>query len=137
MSLDDYLKRAALAYPDFAGYGSDYQPMLNTFGDILVQVDDTDYQGDTRILYRKGERYGFLNFGWGSCSGCDALAACSSLRDVAELMMKLEGDIKWFDSLNGAKEYLSDPERAGSYYFHEQEWMAFVMAVSKLEEVTE
>ena len=39
----------------------------------LVEVSDDDYQGDTRLLLRQNGRYGYLCFGWGSCSGCDAL----------------------------------------------------------------
>ena len=29
----------------------DYQPMVEAFGNVVVQVDDDDYQGDTRVLY--------------------------------------------------------------------------------------
>ena len=30
---------------------SDYQPMLDAFGKVAIQVDDSDYQGDSRLLY--------------------------------------------------------------------------------------
>jgi hypothetical protein len=39
---------------------------------------------------------GFLTFGWGSCSGCDALQACSTYRDLAELMASLASGVIWF-----------------------------------------
>ena len=41
----------------------DYQPMLEEFGEILVQVDEDDYQGDSYLLYKKDNQYGFLVFG--------------------------------------------------------------------------
>ena len=42
----------------------DYQPMLAMMGDIVVQVDDNDYQGDSRLLFKDDDaRYGFLRFG--------------------------------------------------------------------------
>ena len=52
---------------------SDYQPIINHIGKVLVQEDDEDYQGDTFVLLEKDSKYGFLNIGWGSCSGCDAV----------------------------------------------------------------
>lgn len=57
---------------------SSYQPIMDSFGNIILQVDDNDYQGDSRLLYREDDRIGFLQFGWGSCSGCDSLQACHS-----------------------------------------------------------
>ena len=64
----------------------DYRPMIDSFGyEILLQVDDKDYQGDSRLLFRDVSRYGILIFGWGSCSGCDSLQACESLEDVEKL----------------------------------------------------
>ncbi len=111
-------------------YGpSDYNPIIQSFGEVLVQVDDDDYQGDTRVLLRKDGRYGFLNFGWGSCSGCDGLQACSSFREIEELIQGLERDIKWFDTLAEAQAYIgNDAEREGSYYYHEDEWAKFKAA---------
>ena len=55
-----------------------YQPLLESFGEILLKVDDEDYSGDSRLIFKKGEMYGFLIFGWGSCSGCDWLQGCNS-----------------------------------------------------------
>lgn len=34
----------------------DYGPILASIGEILLQVDDEDYQGDSRVIYRDGER---------------------------------------------------------------------------------
>lgn len=86
----------------------DYQPMLNEFGEILIQVDEEAYQGDSFLLYKNDNKYGFLTFGWGSCSGCDALQACTDIDEVQELMDSLYNAIKWFDSLQELKCYISD-----------------------------
>ena len=104
----------------------DYQPILEEFGEILVQVDEDNYQGDSYLLYKKDNQYGFLVFGWGSCSGCDALQACSSIDEVQELMNQLYSDIKWFDSLEGVKEYLSkDSIQELKYYYTSKEFKQF------------
>ena len=56
-------------YSDESYFG-DYQPLLESFEyDILLQIDDNDYQGDSRLLFKDGDRFGILTFGWGSCSG--------------------------------------------------------------------
>lgn len=90
------------------GYWCDYQPMLNEFGEILLQVDEDDYQGDSFLIYKKDNKYGLLIFGWGSCSGCDALQGCNNIDEVQELMNQLYNDIKWFDSLQELKNYISN-----------------------------
>lgn len=86
----------------------DYQPMLDEFGEILIQVDEKGYQGDSFLIYKDDNKYGFLTFGWGSCSGCDALQACTTISEVQELMDRLYNCIKWFDSLQELKDYISD-----------------------------
>lgn len=130
--------RAQALYPEAADrtyFDSpyDYDPIIKSFGEVLVQVDDDDYQGDTRVLLRKGSRFGFLVFGWGSCCGCDALQACDSYQEVDELIDDLENDIKWFDTLAEAQAYIAnDEERQGSYYYHEAEWEKFKAAVMEV-----
>lgn len=34
-----------------------YQPMLESFGEIVLQVDDNDYQGDSRVIYKDGSEH--------------------------------------------------------------------------------
>ena len=44
----------------------EYTPLLESLGcDICLQVDDDNYQGDSRVLFRSGNRWGILIFGWG------------------------------------------------------------------------
>lgn len=136
VAVDD--SRARRLFPrnesDSYMYFGDYQPIIDDFGDVLVQVDDDDYQGDTRVLLKKDNKYGLLNFGWGSCSGCDALKACNSYSDVQELINQLEADIEWFDTLQEAKNYILSQNREVSYFYHEAEWKDFCAQVTAYSE---
>lgn len=106
---------------------SDYQPMLDAFGKIAIQVDDDDYyQGDSRLLYDENGKIGLLIFGWGSCSGCDALQACCSLQEVQELCNELQEDIRWFDDKEQALEYFINHDWQGDYSWYQKETREFV-----------
>ena len=112
----------------------DYQPMLEEFGNILLQVDDDDYQGYSFLLYRNNEKYGYLHFGWGSCSGCDALQACSSIEEVQKLMDRLYGSIQWFDGVCELREWFFSHDWKGDYCWHLDSFHEFynlvVMAIT-------
>ena len=91
-----------------------YTPILNSFGDIICRVDIPDiggYHGDTQVLLRNDGKYGYLMFGWGSCSGCDALLHCESYEEVDELIESTYGQIRWFDD-----------EEEALRFFREHEW---------------
>lgn len=112
-------------------YGpADYTPIINSFGKALARVDDDDWSGDTRVLLVQDGRYGVLNFGWGSCSGCDALQGCQSYEDVDEVIDALRAGIRWFDTLEEAQAYVADDEnRQYDYGYHEENWQQFKSAV--------
>ena len=105
---------------------SDYQPMLDAFGKIAIQIDDDDYQGDSRLLYDENGKIGVLIFGWGSCGGCDALLACDSLEEVQELCDSLQGAIKWFDDKKQALEYFTNHDWQGDYSWYQTETKEFI-----------
>lgn len=126
-------------YPDFGEYFGawDYKPLLESFDyEILLQVDDDDYQGDSRILFKNDDMFGVLIFGWGSCSGCDALQACSSLEEVDDLRKNLFNGIVW-ENKNDMIKYLSDNEiQELKYSYHQQETQEFLLkAVTLLKEL--
>ena len=74
----------------------DYGKLLKSFEyEILLKEDYGSYQGDTLVLFENGNEYGFLNFGWGSCSFCDALLACNSYEELEDLRNGLHNDIVW------------------------------------------
>ncbi|QSQ10590.1 hypothetical protein H0A61_03000 [Koleobacter methoxysyntrophicus] len=105
---------------------SDYRPLLESFGyKILLQVDDDGYQGDTRVLFKDGNRYGLLIFGWGSCSGCDALQACSSYEEIDELRQQLHNDIKW-GTAEELLEYIQGKDWELEWAWHEEETREFI-----------
>ena len=115
-------------------YLSDYQPMVDAMGEVIIQVDDNDYQGDTRVLLRKGSQYGVLIFGWGSCSGCDALQSCDTWEDVQELGESLENSIRWFDDLDSLKAYWKIKYNPGEYFWHKEESKKFFDKLFNYEE---
>lgn len=110
-----------------------YNPIIRSFGHVIIQVDEDAYQGDTIVLLGKDDRYGFLVFGWGSCGGCDALQACNSYDDIDAVIRDLENTIIWFDTFEAAHTYISnDLLRRGSFYYHTSPWDEFKHAVSRL-----
>jgi hypothetical protein len=80
-------------------YPASYNELVHTFpASILLDVSDDDYQGETRLLIRDENRFGYLRFGWGSCSGCDALqAADGSIAELTELRDQLAREVHWED----------------------------------------
>jgi len=104
----------------------DYNPMLKEFGNVLIQVDDSDYQGDSRVLYGKDGKLGYLQFGWGSCSGCDSLQACQNYKELQELMDYLNDSIKWFESREECLKFFKEHDWKHDYSCHEEEQEEFI-----------
>lgn len=125
------MKKASEIYDNSWGWW-DYQPMLNEFGNILLQKDEQNYQGDSFLIYEKDDKYGYLTFGWGSCSGCDALQACNSIGEVQELMDRLYLSIEWFDSLDALKEYFKETDWPLKYEYSIPEFKEFLIEVKNL-----
>lgn len=95
----------------------DYKPLLESIGTIALQVDDSDYQGDSRVLYRDDARVGYLQFGWGSCSGCDALQACNTMKDISDLRDGLVKEVRWFGDAAAALAFFDTHDWEGDYAF--------------------
>lgn len=115
------MKTAAELYPkkvgsDFPGF-YDYTPIVESFGTVVVREDQDDYQGDSWVLYHDAaaDRFGYLCFGWGSCSGCDALQGCSSLAEVDELIASLHGQVQW-KSRDEMRRFLADHDWGGDWH---------------------
>ena len=124
-----WIEKAKAAYNPYKSgryWISDYQPMLDSFGEIVAQVDEEDYQGDSWVLYRDGDRFGFLTFGWGSCSGCDSLQACGdNLEEVGELMEQLQGSIIWHGSASEMAEYFNTKDFTVEFYASSEYFQRF------------
>ena len=63
--------------------------------EILVQYDEGGYQGDSMALLKFfSNEYFIAKWGWGSCSGCDALqAAQNNANSLAELVIDFQSSI--------------------------------------------
>lgn len=123
------MKTARELYPDYIEpfYGpGDYGPLLGSIGEIVLQVDDDDYQGDSRILYKDGDKIGYLQFGWGSCSGCDALQGCTHFSEIETLRTELIAAIKWFDTKKDAAKWIGEHDWGGDYSYHHAEQHDFI-----------
>lgn len=103
------MKKASEIY-NGGEYWWDYTPMLEEFGDILLREDDEGWQGDSFLIYHNDNKYGYLSFGWGSCSGCDALQSCKTISEVQELMDSLYNEIEWYESIKELKESFDDTD---------------------------
>ena len=118
---------------DGSFYGpADYNVIVNEFGNVLLSVEDDDYQGDTRTLLEKDGKYGWLQFGWGSCSGCDALQACNHIVEIQTLMDELHKSIKWFDTKAECLAFFQTHDWEGDYSWHDENQKKFVADAIKL-----
>lgn len=110
----EYFLDKMKAQHDEHGYASlDYDDLVATMPvEVVERRSFGSYQGDLVYFVRQDGRYGFLIFGYGSCSGCDSLQAAQGyidpeydsdekcrerLRDVVALRDRLEADILWQD----------------------------------------
>lgn len=98
-------------------YAPSYSSLIDSFEvTTLIEEHDNDYQGDSYLLLSNGSEFGLLIFGWGSCSGCDALEACSSPVEVTELRDELWNSITWRTE-SQMIEYLSAKDWSLEYYY--------------------
>lgn len=117
-------------YPELTG---DYQPLLLSLGfSILLQVDDDDYQGDSYLLLQVGPKFGILIFGWGSCSGCDALQGCNSYEEVETLRQELFAKIRWFADGILCLEYVNTHDWEGEFSWFTKEGRFFLEQAKQL-----
>ena len=74
----------------------EYRAFIESMGfDIVIYFEAGDYAGDVLVLVRHGFHYGILAFSFGSCSGCDALQACSTHEELEALRQRFFESIKW------------------------------------------
>lgn len=96
---------------------------------VLLEEHDDDYQGDSYYLLKKGREYGILVFGWGSCSGCDALEACyGDRKEATELRDSLWESITWMNKPD-MREYVNNKDWSLDYYYYERAGRKFTEQV--------
>ena len=116
-------------YEDDEGYFTHpyYAELINAFGYEVVSVKDSgDYQGDYFYILRNGSSFGWLVFGYGSCSGCDSMQACNTPAEVLDLAMRLENNIIWHEDAAGLKDYLENKDHEGEFYGYRSSWPEMV-----------
>ncbi len=121
-------KVAKILYPDIdVNYFElwDYQPIIDYLGEVLIQRESGEYEGDIHVLLLEDGWYGFVSIGYGSCSGCDALKACDSYEDLETLILGIVNSVKWFKSSQEVLDCILSEERKFSYYFHEESYQEF------------
>ena len=106
---------------------SNYIPLLESLGyEISIRIDDDDYQGDSRLLFQDAASYGLLIFGWGSCSGCDALQACDSYEEMESLRQKLSNEIHWEPTGKAMSAWIENKDWELEYSWHTARTKTFV-----------
>lgn len=111
---------------------SSYNPIIDSFGEVRLSCDIGSYRGDTLAILKDPERgYGYLCFGWGSCSGCDSLQACDSEKELDDLIAHLYGQIHW-DTKEGLREYLKRLDVKGKWYGEEEGVREFLAAADSV-----
>lgn len=109
------------------GEESGYHDLVESIGvEVLLSVDESDYQGDSWYLLKDGRRYGFLTFGWGSCSGCDAFeAARYNAAELTKVRDSLESGIHWESSKAALRKYLEQKDWAVEWFASKSEFAQF------------
>jgi hypothetical protein len=135
--MDVHLEDIRVIYPNCVKPGSthffspaDYDPMIMSIGRVLVQWDEDDYQGDTVALIERDGQYGILIFGWGSCSGCDALQACDSYQEIDDLRRELFDATRW-GTADEIIAWVHDHDWNGSFLYSRFPTERFIAAVDR------
>lgn len=102
---------AKMLYPDFKHPEGDYMPIVNHAGDVLVSHTPEAPKGDAFFLLKGHDgRFGFMVFGFGSCSGCDALQGCKTIEELDYLITALLSGVRWFQSLDDCIHFMQHTE---------------------------
>ena len=108
------------------GMGMAYEDLVKSLRcEIVAEGHDDDYQGDSFYLLRVGSYYGFLRFGWGSCSGCDALQACDTDEEVQELRMTLFRQTVWMPTASRMLRYFMEKDYNVEWYGDKEAFKTF------------
>lgn len=111
---------------------SDYDPLFKSFGyEIVLKVDDQDYSGDSRIIFKNADQFGLLIFGWGSCSGCDFLRGCKTINELEDLRFSLHRQIIW-NSASKLHQYIDEKDWDLDFSWNATETKDFVKQAKEL-----
>lgn len=90
------------------GYeGPSYNSLVKAMDvEIVSYTFAGQYQGDAVFIVKENDKYGWLVFGYGSCSGCDALEGSNTYEELEELRQNLYNSIRWFDTKAALYDFL-------------------------------
>ena len=125
----------ALARPTEPYHQPSYDELIDEFGTVLLKASDGAYQGDTYVLLQYDNDYGYLNFGWGSCSGCDALEGCGSWAELDELRDTLSDQIHWEEGAEKMLGWWLAKDWGGEYNSMDEAKQQFVVDGRKILEI--
>ena len=115
----------------------DYEDIVKCFGEPIIYIEEDTYQGDTWAIVKRVSKcariYGYIQFGWGSCSGCDALQACSTIEELQDLVNELENSINWMSKKEFVK-WATHHDFPGDYAWRDKYFKKFVSQVKSLAE---
>ena len=98
-------------------YPPSYEQVIESLGDVKHLTQQGSYEGDYFVVLAKDGKLGWLAFGYGSCSACDALQGCDTKEEVLDLVEGLRSSIVWFDTEEALVDYLK-----GKYLKAEPQW---------------
>jgi hypothetical protein len=81
---------------------TDYGPILDSLGDILLRRDDEDCN---LFLYKKSGKYGVLTFTWDNVNKYP-IYKCRSWDAVQKVYDQIAKEVIWFDSARSCFVYL-------------------------------
>ena len=106
----------------------EYDPILTYLADkyggkVEYRKELDIYQGDEFVLMSSSNDsdtwYRVLVFGFGSCTGCDALQSCKSYEEIDNIITSFDSSIGYFNNVDELKEYVNDE------YHRENNWWMF------------
>ena len=63
--------------------------------DVIGSLRLGSWSGDVIMVLRANNKFGLLVFGYGSCSGCDALQACDNYKELFDLRENRYDSVVW------------------------------------------
>jgi len=116
------IEKLAKYFPDLYDRQYDYfnsprmeELIKSTNSDVINTTYLGNYSGDALMILRRDNKFGLLIFGYGSCSGCDALKACNDYKDLYNLREALHKSVIWKEYTEFV-EYLKDKDWDAEFY---------------------
>jgi hypothetical protein len=107
-----WVLRVKDCYAEIFGFGRkvDYSLLIECINSNIkwhILTIGGAYSGDYWYFANYNNKFYFVDFGYGSCSGCDALLACGdNIGELKELQDEIKRSIREFDSLNEFVEWV-------------------------------